>query len=108
MNREGAKKYYPYCVSRYDPVDMYSWPQIDMDSKYRTCENGTSHPIYSCNGDISYTLPLDMYPPDHKKIHPQIYHSYQPHFGVRDKRMGAYLKMMVEDHKAGRIEGFYM
>lgn len=109
MNREGFAKYIPNCSERFGvaQVDQYSWPEKDFTQ--RVCENGTSHPIYACNGNISYTLPLHMYPPDYRFIHPQIGQSKNvPHFEVRDPIMGEYIKSMHLDKQNGRLEGFYL
>lgn len=93
------------CTSRPPIVSQYMWPELDQTE--RVCNNGISHPIYACNGNVSYTLPLDMYPPVNG-VHPQIRMSWYPQFDARDPVMRNYIEQMQEDRRLGRIEGFYM
>jgi len=104
MERNRHRKNIPFCETRVAQVDQYSWPE--HDPKERVCMNGITHPIYSCNGDISYTLPLDQYPRVNE-VHPQIAYSRFPHYGFRDKNMEHYALAMAKDFESRRLEGFY-
>lgn len=104
VERDHYRRHIPMCVTRPALVDQYMWPE--KDSSDRVCENGVSHPIYACNGHISRTLPLDMYPMVNE-VHPQIRQSSQPHFGARDPRMAAAITSMELDMARGRLEGLY-
>lgn len=105
MDRSSHKRYMPYCETRYALVDQISFPE--KDTTERTCQNGLSHPIYSCRGEISRTLPLTMWPKVNE-IHPQIYPSSQPHFMVRDPIMARRIEADQLDKARGRLEGFYV
>jgi hypothetical protein len=105
IERNHYRRHIPFCPSRYSPVDQYMFPEVDTTE--RLCNNGVSHPIYACNGDISRTLPLDMYPKVNE-IHPQIRQSDQPHFMIRDPFHARIIEQDQLDRAAGRIEGFYM
>ena len=104
MDRQYHKKYVPYCETRVAPVDQYAWPELDQ--AYRVCMNGITHPIYACNGDISYTLPLEMYP-NVNKVHPQIPYSRFPHYGFRDPQTQIKALQAAHDFESGRMSGFY-
>lgn len=93
------------CVTRPALVDQYMWPE--KDSQERICVNGVSNPIYACNGHVSRTLPLHMYPKV-DEVHPQIRRSSQPHFGSRDPRMAAMITVNQLDRAKGRLEGLYL
>ncbi len=105
MDRSSHQKYVPFCPTRIAPVDQYLFPETDTTE--RTCHNGVSHPIYSCEGNVSRMLPLTMWPKVHE-IHPQIFQSSEPHFAVRDPIMGKIIEMDQLDKARGRIEGFYV
>jgi hypothetical protein len=105
MDTTSHRRYVPFCETRIHPADQYMFPEVDTTE--RTCQNGVSHPIYSCRGEISRTLPLTMYPKVNE-IHPQIFRSSQPHFGVRDPAMARMVEMDQLDKARGRIEGFYV
>ncbi len=104
MERNLHKRHIPYCQTRVAIVDQYMWPE--KDTTERTCENGVSHPIYNCNGEISRSLPLDLYPLV-GSIHPQIRKSSQPHFTSRDPRMQRAIRDVEMDMARGRLEGLY-
>lgn len=80
MYRNNYKKYVPSCPKTVPVVDQYLWKERDTNEY--TCNNGVSHPIYDCKGDVSFTLPLEMYPPG-GEIHPQIALSNRMHFNYR-------------------------
>lgn len=105
MERFLHKRHIPYCQTRVAVVDQYMWPE--KDTTERTCNNGISHPIYACDGTVSRTLPLDMWPKVNE-VHPQIRKSSQPHFGSRDPRMKAAITMAEIDMARGRLEGLYL
>ena len=105
VERDLYRRHIPMCVTRPALVDQYMWPE--KDSTERVCNNGVSHPIYACNGHVSRTLPLDMYPLV-DQVHPQIRQSSQPHFGSRDPRMQAFITAAELDRARGRIEGLYL
>lgn len=98
-------RYIPFCETRIALPDQYSFPE--KDTTERLCQNGVSHPIYSCRGEISRTLPLTMYPLV-DQIHPQIFQSSQPHFMVRDPLMARAIEVDQLDKARGRLEGFYV
>lgn len=112
VDRDLHKRHIPYCPTRVPQVNQYMWQEKDRTD--RTCENGISHSIYAANGDISYTLPLDMYPKVNE-VHYQIPLSKQYHFGIRDPNYAMYFEkskiklspLELEDIKNRRIEGFY-
>jgi hypothetical protein len=104
MDRNYHRKHIPYCGTRVAQCDQYSWPEKDHTEQ--RCENGVSHPIYNCQGDISYTLPLSLYPKV-TEVHPQIEMSKQPHFMVRDPYMERYVERASRDLYEKRLEGFY-
>lgn len=103
--RNGSRRYMPFCETRIALPDQYMFPE--KDTTERICHNGQSHPIYSCNGEISRTLPLTMWPKVNE-IHPQIFFSSQPHFGLRDIEMSKVIERDQLDKAAGRLEGFYV
>ena len=105
MERNLHPRHIPYCETRVPLVDQYSWPE--KDTVERVCENGISHAIYACNGNISRTLPLSMYPLENT-IHPDIRRSSQPHFGVRDPFMKKVIELNQLDKATGRLEGLYI
>jgi hypothetical protein len=80
MYRDNYEKHVPTCPKTVPVVDQYLWKERDTN-KY-TCTNGVSHPIYDCKGDVSFTLPLEMYPPA-GKVHPQIALSNRMHYNYR-------------------------
>lgn len=67
--KHGREKVPLICPRRQPLVNQYMWPV--KDSNQYMCYNGISHPIYDCEGNISYSLPLHMYPPVNE-IHPQV------------------------------------
>lgn len=103
--RDSYERHVPFCQTRIHPVDQYSFPEIDTQE--RTCINGRSHPIYSCNGEVSRFLPLDMYPKPNE-IHPQIKLSDQPHFGIRDPFAAKKIELQQMDLAQQRLEGLYV
>jgi len=105
VERDAYLRHIPFCPSRYAPVDQYSFPELDTTE--RRCNNGVSHAIYACNGWISRTLPLDMYP-EVNEIHPQIRQSSQPHFMIRDPFHARVIEQNQLDRASGRLEGFYI
>ena len=105
MDRTYHRKHIPFCSTRIAQCDQYMFPEKDQTEP--VCENGVSHPIYSCNGWISYTLPLEMYPRVNE-VHPQIAMSKSPHFMARDAKMQRYIERAELDRAEGRIEGFYV
>jgi hypothetical protein len=105
MERDGHVRHIPFCETRVPLVDQYMWPE--KDTTERICHNGVSHPVYACNGVISRTLPLDMYPKVNE-VHPEIRMSSQPHFGIRDPRMGEMVDRMQRDIAEKRLEGMYI
>lgn len=105
VERDHYRKHLPFCPTRIALVDQYMFPE--KDTTERLCENGVSHPIYACNGDVSRTLPLHMYP-EVNEVHPQIRMSSQPHFMIRDPVHASVIERDQLDRASGRIEGFYM
>ncbi|HMP28282.1 MAG TPA: hypothetical protein PKD85_01695 [Saprospiraceae bacterium] len=105
MDRTSHKRHVPYCTTRIHPVDQYLMPEVD--TRERTCQNGMSHPIYSCNGEISRFLPLDMWPKVNQ-VHPQIRQSSQPHFQARDRDFAKRLEMEQLDIASQRLAGLYV
>lgn len=105
IERGNYRKHIPFCPTRIALVDQYMFPELDTTEK--VCNNGVSHPIYACNGDISRTLPLHMYP-EVNSVHPQIRQSSQPDFMIRDPIHARIIERDQLDRARGRIEGFYM
>jgi hypothetical protein len=104
MDTGGNIRYIPFCETRVALVDQYSWPE--KDTTERTCWNGPANPIYACDGRISRTLPLDMWPRV-GQVHPLIRRAEWPHFGARDPRMKRYIEATQKDIAQKRLEGFY-
>ena len=104
MERNWSRKWIPFCPTRYAQVDQYSFPEKDTTERHSF--DGLSHPIYSCNGWVSYTLPLGMWPKVNE-VHPQISMSELPHFGARDPQMRMQIESMERDRKEKRLEGMY-
>jgi len=69
MDRYSHPPYVPYCPQTPAIVDQYMREVKDTNT-YK-CETGISNSVYSCDGSISYTLPLEMYP-ERNSIHPEI------------------------------------
>ena len=105
MARDGHLRYIPFCETRVAIVDQYMWPE--KDTTERICHNGISHPIYACDGTISRTLPLDMYPRINE-VHPQVRGPLPPHFMARDPCIARSIEMAQLDRARGRLEGFYV
>ncbi len=110
MSRDQSLRMVPFCTTRIAPVDQYSFPEVDTTE--RTCNNGVSHPIYACNGEISRFLPLHEWP-EVNKIHPQIRMGSQPHFMARDPYVAniienEQLAIARRDIEQKRLEGFYI
>lgn len=89
MDRNLHKKYIPNCPKNIALVDQYMWNTKDTSSY--GCQSGLSHTIYNCNGDISYSLPLFMYPPVNK-IHPQIKLQQQENYDNLDSLTSKFKK----------------
>jgi hypothetical protein len=104
VERDAHIRFVPFCETRYALVDQYSFPE--KDTTERICHNGVSNAIYACDGTISRTLPLHMYPLE-GTIHPQILRSSHPHFQSRDPLMMALIQRTQLDRAQGRLEGFY-
>lgn len=71
MDRDKHKKYVPYCPPNIPVVDQYMWSGKDKKMAHANCLNGLSQDIYNCRGELSRTLPLEMYPKVNE-IHPQV------------------------------------
>jgi hypothetical protein len=70
MDRNLHVKHIPVCKQNVPPVSQYMWPV--RDTNIYMCENGIYNHIYDCDGNINYSLPLEMYP-HLNKIHPEVY-----------------------------------
>jgi len=114
MEKNLHKKYIPTCPRNIGIVDQYSW--ANKDTNDYMCNNGISHPIYDCNGDIQFSLPLEMYPPVNR-IHPQIKMVKRSHLNWRDseRNLNSLMKEELVKYrskeqniiKENRLEGFY-
>jgi|SRR5271155_3114515 hypothetical protein len=104
IERDRYKRHIPFCETRIALVDQISFPE--KDTTERICHNGVSNAIYACDGTISRTLPLHMYPKVNQ-IHPQILRSSGPDFQSRDPMMMAIIEQTQRDRAAKRLEGFY-
>ncbi len=80
MDRSYHPRYVPSCKKNIAMVDQYMWAEKDTNT-YK-CDNGVSHPIYDCTGQVNFSLPLEEYPPEHG-IHPQIAMTKRAHFNYR-------------------------
>ena len=80
MYRDNHKKHIPTCPKTIPVVDQFLWK--DRDTNQYNCNNGISHTIYDCQGNVHFSLPLDMYPPA-GEIHPQIPLSNRMHYNYR-------------------------
>jgi hypothetical protein len=105
-------RYIPTCPRNIAVVDQYMWPEKDTN-KYM-CQNGISHPIYDCKGMVSYSLPLEFYPPS-DRIHPQIEMTRRMHMPWRTSPYHEFhlpsqteqFSFLESDSKLNRTEGFY-
>lgn len=100
MLRNYHTKYFPEAPRNIALVDQYSWPVHDTN-KYMAY-NGISHAIYSCNGSINYTLPLEMYPPV-DDVHPQIKMVRRMHLNQRGPNPVRYIPPTVRDYNDGNV-----
>jgi hypothetical protein len=106
MSRDQHRRHVPFCESRVAIVDQYMWKE--KDTTERLCHNGQSHGIYNCRGEISRTLPLDMYPRVNE-VHPQVERiPVGPHFEARDPNTRRMIAMAQRDKAEGRVEGLYV
>ena len=105
VERDRYRRHIPQCNTRIALVDQYMFPE--KDTTERLCDNGVSNPIYACNGVISRTLPLHMYP-EVNEVHPHIRMGSQPHFMIRDPVHAKIIERDQLDRASGRLEGFYM
>ena len=106
MDRSNYKYHHvPRCPMNVALVDQYMWPKKDS-VKYR-CVNGAATPIYTCTGDISYTLPLHMYPKDNGKVHPALTRDFT--FPPELERLGldAQRQYQLSVMNDSRLEGLY-
>nr|QBK87031.1 MAG: hypothetical protein LCMAC103_03750 [Marseillevirus LCMAC103] len=62
MDRHVHPKFVPHCPVNVAFVDQYQYNTPDKDHNVYLCENGLSTPVYSCDGNIHQTLPLERYP----------------------------------------------
>ena len=105
MSRDQHRRHVPFCESRVAIVDQYMWPE--KDTTERLCHNSLSHGIYNCRGELSRTLPLDMYPRV-EQVHPQVQNvPVGAHFEARDPGMRRKIAMWQADAADGRVEGLY-
>ena len=102
MDRSSHLKYIPECPRNPGIVDQYMWPQKDT-TKYM-CYNGISSPIYDCKGDISFSLPLEEYPPVHA-VHPEIELIKRPHMRYRGQK-GLNNPIWNEGRETSVVENF--
>ena len=100
MDRTSHAKYYPEAPRHIALVDQYMWPVKDTN-KYMAF-NGISHPIYSCTGNINYTLPLEMYPPVND-VHPQIKMIRRMHLNQRGPNPVRYTPPTRQDYLDGNV-----
>jgi hypothetical protein len=84
MDRNLHKRHIPYCPTQVALPNQYSWPE--KDGSTRLCHNGLSAPIYQCNGEIHYSLPLHQYP-GVSQIHPEVLASKSTGYENRAPRM---------------------
>lgn len=71
MDTTGHLRYIPVCPPAVALVDQYNWKDKDAKLEYGLCNNGIGQPIYNCQGNISRSLPLEMYPKVNE-IHPEV------------------------------------
>lgn len=105
VERDHYLRHLPWCETRYPVVDQYMFPE--KDTTERICNNGVANPIYACDGTISRTLPLDMYPKVNQ-VHPHILMGSQPHFMSRDPYTARLIEMDQLARARGQLEGFYL
>ncbi len=80
VDRNQHVKHVPTCPRNIAPVDQYLFETKDTNTYM--CNNGISHPIYDCQGNIQFSLPLEMYPPV-DAVHPQIALGRRMHLNFR-------------------------
>jgi len=100
MDRHLHQKYYPQSARHHALVDQYMFKTKDSN-KYMAY-NGISHPIYSCNGNINFTLPLEMYPPV-DDVHPQIKMARRMHLNQRGPNPVHETPPTVQDYHMGYV-----
>lgn len=112
-DRDLHRKYYPDATQKIGVVDQYMW--AEKDTNEYPANNGVSRPIYSCSGNISYSLPLSEWP-KLGTVHPEIRMTRRQHLNLREP-------VRIERYEAppgasypggasggasdGRLEGFY-
>lgn len=96
MDRTRAMKYVPPCSNKPALPDQYM--RAVKDTNDYPCVNGVAGPIYDCNGNINYTLPLDRYP-NWYQIHPEI--------RLAQKRMLPYAGAARYAPTVGSASGYY-
>lgn len=100
MDRHLHLPYFPQAPRHIGLPDQYLWKHKDTN-KYMAY-NGISHPIYSCNGNINYTLPLEMYPPV-DDVHPQIKMVRRMHLNQRGPNPVYETPPTVSDYHMGYV-----
>jgi len=100
MDRNLHVPYFPQAPRHIAPVDQYFWET--KDNNQYMAYNGISHPIYSCNGSINYTLPLEMYPPV-DDVHPQIKMVRRMHLNQRGPNPVYETPPTVQDYHDGYV-----
>ena len=76
------------------------WPKKDSN-KYMSY-NGISNPIYSCDGNLNYSLPLHMYPPV-DDVHPQIKMVRRMHLNHRGDNIIKDIPPTLRDYRLANI-----
>jgi hypothetical protein len=104
MDRDGNLKHIPFCPTRIEKVDAYSWSE--PDPLHHDCVNGWYHQIYECNGNINYQLPLDMYPKVNR-VSPEISMTGADPFIARDPVTARMVARTQKDIDTKRLEGLY-
>lgn len=63
MERRMHPKYYPTFIPAITPVDTMLGGRQESWSSYPLLNTGLVTPTYDLNGNISFSLPLESYPP---------------------------------------------
>jgi len=89
MDKNLNPPFVPVCPRNIAIVDQYQYDYEDKDYNRYQCMNGISDPIYSCNGQVAFSLPLENWPPG-DDLHPQVHlmSRYYPKFNFGGSQPG--------------------
>lgn len=86
MDRKSHPKHHPTLIPPRPYVDNYmeGTPRFQGYDPYHALNTGVTQPIYDIQGNIAYSLPLDMWPPTNG-VHRQIVQLQREKYYYGDK-----------------------